>query len=105
MADAFLVEDVGLGKEPHLRGGQPEALGELAGRDEHACTLDFGAADVDRDDAVVAQDLDRPFGAARTSGDENDRLAALARAADVGDPVREAAAEPGDGLRRDVTRP
>ena len=29
VADALLVEDVGLGKQPHLRGRQPEALRQL----------------------------------------------------------------------------
>ncbi len=101
VADAFLVEDVGLGKEPHLRGGKPEALRELPGRDEQrAAGRDLGAADVDRDDAVVAQDLDHAFGAARGLGHEHRRLALLSRSAQFADPLGHAAVK----RRRRLTR-
>ena len=103
VADALLVEDVGLGKQPHLRGGQAEALRQLAGRDEQcAPRRDLRAADVHRHDAVVAQDLDDAFGAARGLGDEHGGLALLAALAELGHPVGDAAVEGRRGLAGDV---
>ena len=53
----------------------------------------FGALDRHREDVVVGEQLDGPLGAARRVRDEDDGLAALAAAADLADPVLNAAAE------------
>ena len=53
----------------------------------------LGALDRDGDDLVLLQDLDRALGAAVAVGDEEHRVAALARLAHVGDPVVDAAVE------------
>ena len=81
--------------------GQAEAARQVADADEHRRGVRvLGALDRHREDLVVGEQLDRALGAALRVRDEHDRVAALAAAPDLGDPVRHAAGE----LQRRLTR-
>ena len=104
-APALLFEDVGLGVDLEARVRQPEAARQQPFGDEHGAFDAFvGLCARERPDLVVAQQFHRPLGAAVGARDEEDRLAALARLFDVGNPVRDAAAKLLRGLHRDVQR-
>ena len=69
-----------------------------------ACDV-LGALDRRREDVVVRQQLDRALGAARRVRDEDNRVPALAAAADLGDPFRHAPGELDRRLTGDVDAP
>ena len=91
----LFLEDVGLGPELKLRLRQAEAARQMADADEHGGGMARPSPRFDRhrEDVVVGEQLDRPLGAAGRVRDEDHRVAALAAAADLFDPVRHAAGE------------
>ena len=100
---ALLLEDVRLGVDLQRRVGEPEAARQRADGDEHRRRMRvLGAFDRHGDDVVLPQDLDRALGAAVAVGDEEHGVAALARLADLGDPVADPAAELHRRLAGDV---
>ena len=72
------------------------------------CTATFSSSSVAIDqnasEAVLGKQLRGAFGAALGGGDEQHRVAALAHALDLGDPVLNPAAEFDGGLAGDVQR-
>ena len=101
----LFLEDVGLGPELEAGLGQAEAARQVTGPDQHGGPVGvFGALDRHREDVVVGEQLDGPLGAARGVRDEDDGVAALAAAADFGDPVLHAAVELHRRLTGDVAR-
>ena len=77
---ALVVEDVALGDDREAGVGEAHARGQGAGGDEdHGRARHLGGVDRQRQHVVLAQQLDRPLGAARRFGDEQRRLARLAR--------------------------
>ena len=98
----LLLEDVGLGPELEPGLGQAEAAAQMADADEHGARVRvLGALDRRGEDLVVGEQLDRALGAARRVRDEDHRVAALAAAPDLRDPVRHA---PGELERRLTAR-
>ena len=96
---ALLFEDIRLRVDLQAGIGQSKAARQRADGDEHRRGVRvLGALHGDRDDLVFLEDLDRPLRAAVAVGHEQDRLAALARLADLGDPVVDTAAELHRGL-------
>ena len=88
---ALLLEQVGLGEQPQVGGGQVEALRQPARRDEHGGVFEVvGVGDGARADVVVGEQLDRAFGPPRRGGDEHDAIALGARLPDFLDPVADA---------------
>ena len=91
---ALLLENVRLGVDLQRAVGEAEAARQRADGDEHGGGMRvFGALDGHGDDLVLLEDLDRALGAAGAVGNEQHRVAAFARLADVGDPVVDPAAE------------
>ena len=102
---ALFLEDVGLGPELQLRLRQAEAAAQMTDADQHRGGMAIvRALDRHREDVVVGEQLDRPLGAAGGMRDEDHRVAALAAAADLVDPVGHAAGELHRRLARDVDR-
>ncbi len=90
----LLLEDVGLGVDLQPGVGQPEAARQRAdGHEERRVAGIFGALDRDGEHALFLQQLDRPFGSPGRGRDEQGRVAVLAKPADLGHPVLDAALE------------
>ena len=90
----LFFEDVGLG--PELESGlrEPEPARQVPDAHEDGRGADIlGALDRRRVDLVVGEQLDRALGAPRRVGDEDNRVAGLTPAADLGRPVRDTAGE------------
>ena len=101
----LFLEDVGLGVDLQAGVGQAEAARERADRDEHGRVARvFGALDRHREDVVFLEQLDGPLGAARRRRHEQRRLAVVAKTADFGDPVGDAALQLDRRLAADVAR-
>src|SRR5688572_3720391 len=99
----LLFEDVRLGPDLQPRSREPEAFGEMSVRDENRCRPRvFGTIHRNSEDFVFGEEFDGPFGATVRVGNEEDDLAALTRAPDLGDPVADPSAEVLRRLRRDV---
>ena len=100
---ALFLEDVRLGDDLQLRGGQPEAFGELADGDEdrHVEQL-VGAIHEHAAQVVFRQQLHRALRAAFRGGDEEDGVAALARAPHLRDPFLNSSAKLHGRLTGDV---
>ncbi len=91
---ALFLEDVALGDDLQLGARQPESLRELADRDVHRDIQQLlGPIDEDASKAVLRQHLGGSLGASFSAGDEQNRVAALANALEVGDPLLNPAAE------------
>ena len=102
----LFLEDVGLGVDVERRVRQAEAAGQPADRNQHRRIAGIvGALDRHREQVVLLQQLDRSLGAACRGGDEQRRLVLFALAADLGHPIRHAAAELDRRLASDVTNP
>ena len=100
---ALLFEDVRLGPDLEAASGRRKPFVQMAVRDEdRRRPRVLGAIDRHGEDFVLGEQFDRALGAAVRVGDEEDDLAALARAPDLGDPVADPAAEVLRRLRRDV---
>ena len=95
----LLFEDIGLGIDLKRRLREPEPAGERADGHQHRCGMRIlDALDEHGDDVVLPQDFHGPLGAAVAVGDKENRVAPLARRADLGDPVVDPAAELHRGL-------
>ena len=102
----LFLEDVGLGPELELCFRQPEAAAEMPDADQDGRRVRvLGALHRRGVDLVVGEELNRPLGAARRVRDEDHRVAALAAAADLLDPVLHAPGELDRRLTADVDRP
>ena len=85
--------------------GSLKPLRQVPGPDQHAGPVGIlGAFNRHREDVVVGEHLDGPFGAAGGVGDEQDGVAALAPAANLRRPVLHAAVELHRRLAGDVAR-
>ena len=88
----LLLEDVGFGVDLQAGVGQPEAARQPADGHQHrGVPRVVGALDRNGEHVVLLEQLDRALGAARRRGDEQRRLAVVAQAPDLGDPVGDAA--------------
>ncbi len=103
VGDALFVEDVGLGPELQRRVRQPEALGQVAHRDEHGPRMRV-LAPIDRRGGhlIIGQQLDDAIGAAGRVCNEDDGLARLPRVAELRHPVGYPPRKLHRGLRADV---
>ena len=100
---ALFLEDVGFRPELELRVRKPEAAAQMADADEHRRRVRvLGALHRHGEDLVVGEQLDRPLGAASRVRDEDHRVAALAAATDLLDPVLYAPGELDRRLTGDV---
>ena len=85
---ALLFEQVGLGENLQAGSWEVESLGELAGRDEHRGVFEIvGRADRAAAHLVLVQQFERSLGAAGRGRHEDRDVAAVARLANLVDPV------------------
>ena len=99
---SFLFEDIRLGVDLQSRGGEAEAAREGADRHQYGCRVGVSVFHGHRDNLVLPKDLDGALRAAGAVSDEEHRVAALPRLANVSDPVADAATELHRGLTRDL---
>ena len=96
---AFLFEDVRLGVHLKARLQETESARKRADGHQHCRGARiFNPLDRHRDDFVLPQNLHDPFRAATAVGDKEDRVASLARLANLGDPFVDTAPELPRGL-------
>ena len=94
----FLVEQVGLGVDLEAGFRQPEAARELTGGHQQRCCLcDLGTVNLDRGEAMLAQELGDPLRAPRRGGHEQLGFPARATVPHLTHPIAE---PPVEGQRR-----
>ncbi len=91
---ALLLEDIGLGVDLQPGVGQPEAARQRAdGHQERRVAGIVGALDGNGEHAMFLQQLDRAFRPPGRGRDEQRSVAVLAKPADLGHPILDAALE------------